>query len=175
MQVTEDYHPPDPDYWEEIMPQFNLDDAAVEADLIVEEVSCNMIEPESENDESQCDDESCVEDFLGQLCTSTPFGTPLHSAHLKLDGIPSKAEDLTRNEALSASMITHASSEAVDSLDPDHILSFEDEMANDTEPLQILTSEETLLVGKGTVNSVCTRESSPTGQILRLPELLTVN
>ena len=48
MQVTEDYHPPDPDYWEEIMPQFDLDDAAVEADLIVEEVSCNMIELEPE-------------------------------------------------------------------------------------------------------------------------------
>ena len=47
--MTEDYHPPDPDYWEEIMPQFDLDDTAVEADLIVEEVSCNMIELESEN------------------------------------------------------------------------------------------------------------------------------
>ena len=46
VQVTEDYHPPDPDYWEEIMPQFDLDDAIVEADLIVEEVSCNMIESE---------------------------------------------------------------------------------------------------------------------------------
>ena len=44
VQVSEDYHPPDPDYWEEIMPQFDLDAAAVEADLIVEEVSCNMIE-----------------------------------------------------------------------------------------------------------------------------------
>ena len=47
VQVTEDYHPPDPDYWEEIMTQFGLDDATVEADLIVEEVSFNMIEPES--------------------------------------------------------------------------------------------------------------------------------
>ena len=94
---------------------------------------------------------------------------------MKPDEISSKAEDLTGNKALNASMITHASSEAVDSLDPDHTLSFDDEMADDTEPPQILTSEETLLVGKGTVNSVCTRESSPTGQILRLPEPLTVN
>ena len=94
---------------------------------------------------------------------------------MKPDGISSKAEDLAGNEGLSASMITHASSEAVDSLDPDHTLSFDDEMVDDTEPPQILTSEETILVGKGTVNSVCTRKSSPTGQILRLPEPLTVN
>ena len=77
-----------------------------------------MIEPESENDESQCEDESCVEDFVGQLCTSTLFGTPLHTAQLKPDEISSKAEDLTGNEALNASMITHASSEAVNYLDP---------------------------------------------------------
>ena len=48
-------------------------------------------------------------------------------------------------------------------------------MVDNTEPLQILTSEETLLVGKGAVNSVCTRESAPTGQILRLPEPLSLN
>ena len=29
-QVTEEYHPPDADYWEEIMPQFDLDDAVAE-------------------------------------------------------------------------------------------------------------------------------------------------
>ena len=39
----------------------------------------------------------------------------------------------------------------------------------------MLTSEETQLAGKSTVNSVCAKESSPTGQILRLPELLVVN
>ena len=171
VQVTEDYHPPDPDYWEEIMPQFDLDDAAVKADLIVEEVSCNMIELESENDESQCDDEFCVEDSLGQLCTSTPFNTPLHTVQLKPDEISSKAEDLTGSDTLSTSMITHAFSKAVDSHDPDNTFSFNDDMADDDEPLQMLTSEETQLVGKGTVNSVCTRESSPTGKILRLPEL----
>ena len=60
VQVTEDYHPPDPNYWEEIMPQIDLDDSAIEADLIVEEVSCNMIELESENDAPQCDDKSCT-------------------------------------------------------------------------------------------------------------------
>ena len=91
VQVTEDYHPPDPDYWEEIIPQFDLDDATVEADLIVEEVSCNMIEPESGNDESLCDDKSCVEDFVGQLCTSTPFGTALHTVQLRPDEISSKS------------------------------------------------------------------------------------
>ena len=133
VQVTEDYHAPDSDYWEEIMPQFDLDDATVEADLIVEEVSCNIIELESENDESQCDDESCVEDIVGQSCTSTPFGTPVHTVQLKPDEISSKTEDLTRSEALSTSMITHASSKAVDSLDPDDMLSFDDEMTDDNE------------------------------------------
>ena len=46
VKVTDEYHPPDADYWEEIMPQFDLDDAIAEADLMVEEVTCNMIEPE---------------------------------------------------------------------------------------------------------------------------------
>ena len=44
-----------------------------------------------------------------------------------------RAEDLTGNKALNASMITHASSEAVDSLDPDNMLSFDDEMADGNE------------------------------------------
>ena len=48
-QVAEDYHPPDADYWEEILPQFDLDDAVADADLIVEEVSCNMVQLESED------------------------------------------------------------------------------------------------------------------------------
>ena len=43
-QVTKEYHPPDADYWEEIMPQFDLDDAVAEGDLLVEEIACNMIE-----------------------------------------------------------------------------------------------------------------------------------
>ena len=80
MQVTEDYHPPNPDYWEEIMPQFDLD-------LIVEEVSCNMIESEPENDVSQCDDKSCVEDYVGQLCASTLCSTSLHTVQLRPDEI----------------------------------------------------------------------------------------
>ena len=46
-QVAEDYHPPDVDYWEEILPQFALDDAIADRDLIVEEVSCNMVQLES--------------------------------------------------------------------------------------------------------------------------------
>ena len=39
----------------------------------------------------------------------------------------------------------------------------------------MLTSEETQLAGKSAVDSVCTRESSPTGQILRLSEPLVVS
>ena len=53
VQVTDEYHPPDPDYWEEIMPQFDLDDAIAEADLMVEEVTCNMVEPELVDDRDQ--------------------------------------------------------------------------------------------------------------------------
>ena len=49
VQVAEDYHPLDADYWEEILPQFDLDDAVADTDLIVEEVSCNMIQLESED------------------------------------------------------------------------------------------------------------------------------
>ena len=45
-QVTKEYQPPDADYWEEIMPQFDLDDAIAEGDLLVEEITCNMIEPD---------------------------------------------------------------------------------------------------------------------------------
>ena len=53
VKVTDEYHPPDADYWEEIMPQFDLDDAIAEADLMVEEVMCNMIEPELIDDRGQ--------------------------------------------------------------------------------------------------------------------------
>ena len=52
-RVTKEYHPPDADYWEEIMPQFDLDDAIAEGDLLVEEVMCNMIEPGLINDGDQ--------------------------------------------------------------------------------------------------------------------------
>ena len=52
-QVTEEYHPPDADYWEEIMPQFDLDDAIAEGDLLVEEIMCNMIEPDLIDDREQ--------------------------------------------------------------------------------------------------------------------------
>ena len=53
VQVTNEYHPPDADYWEEIMPQFDLDDAVAEVDLMVEEVTCNMVEPELVDDRDQ--------------------------------------------------------------------------------------------------------------------------
>ena len=53
VKVTDEYHPPDADYWEEIMPQFDLDDAVAEVDLMVEEVTCNMIEPELMGDGGQ--------------------------------------------------------------------------------------------------------------------------
>ena len=59
VQVTEEYHPPDADYWEEIMPQFNLDDAIAEGDLLVEEVTCNMIEPGLIDDRDQDHEEFC--------------------------------------------------------------------------------------------------------------------
>ena len=95
VQVTEDCQPPDPEYWEEIMPQFDLDGATPEANLIVEEVSCNMIEPESENDESQSDQESCSEKFNCQLCTPTQCDTPLHTEQLMTNEISSRSEDLT--------------------------------------------------------------------------------
>ena len=35
------------------MPQFNLDDAIAEGDLLVEEVMCNMIEPDLIDDRDQ--------------------------------------------------------------------------------------------------------------------------
>ena len=35
------------------MPQFDLDDAVAEADLMVEEIMCNMIEPELIDDRGQ--------------------------------------------------------------------------------------------------------------------------
>ena len=57
-QVTEEYHPPDADYWEENMPQFDLDEAIAEGDLLVEEVTCNMIEPDLSDDRDQ-DHEKC--------------------------------------------------------------------------------------------------------------------
>ena len=53
VKVTEEYHPPDADYWEEIIPQFDLDDAIAEADLMVGEVMCNMVEPELMGDGGQ--------------------------------------------------------------------------------------------------------------------------
>ena len=52
-QVTEEYQPPDTDYWEEIMPQFNLDGAIAEGDILVEEIACNMIEPDLIDDRDQ--------------------------------------------------------------------------------------------------------------------------
>ena len=52
VQVTEDYHPLDTDYWEEILPQFDLDDATADADLIIEEASCNMVQLGLENGQS---------------------------------------------------------------------------------------------------------------------------
>ena len=162
MQVTEDYHPPDPDYWEEIMPQFDLDDATVEADLIVEEVNCNIIESEPENDVSQCDDKSCVEDYVGQLCASTLCSTSTHTVQLRPD------------EISDTSMITCTFNGAVDFPNPEDMFFFNDEMVHDEESIQLLTSEGTQLLGKSTVNSICNRGSSPTGKILRLPEPLVV-
>ena len=42
-QVAKEFQPPDADYWEEIMPQFDLDGAIAEGDILVEEITCNMI------------------------------------------------------------------------------------------------------------------------------------
>ena len=52
-QVAEDFQPPDADYWEEIMPQFDLDGAIAEGDILVEEIACNMIEPDLIDDRDQ--------------------------------------------------------------------------------------------------------------------------
>ena len=59
VQVTDEYHPPDADYWEEVMPQFDLDDAVTEADLMVEEVRCNMVGPELVDDRDQDREKFC--------------------------------------------------------------------------------------------------------------------
>ena len=160
VQVTEDYHPPDPNYWEEIMPQFDLDDAAIEADLIVEEVSCNMTEPESENDVSQCDDRSCTEDCAAQLCASTLSSTLLHTAQLEPDEISGTL------------MITHVLVEQLVSLTLRTHSSLM--MIHDEAHIKLLTSEGTQLLDKCTMNSVCARECLPTGKILRLHEPLVV-
>ena len=162
VQVAEDYHPPDPDYWEEIMPQFDLDAAAVEADLIVEEVSCNMIESEPENDVSQWDDKSCVEDCFGQLCASTLCSASLHAVQLRPDGI------------LDTSMITSNFNGAVGFPSPEDISFFNEKKVCDEESTKLLTSGGTQLLGKSTVSSICDRGSSPTGKNLRLPEPLII-
>ena len=52
-QVAEDFQPPDADYWEEIIPQFDLDGAIAEGDILVEEIVCNMIEPDLIDDRDQ--------------------------------------------------------------------------------------------------------------------------
>ena len=41
------------------MPQFNLDDAIAEGDLLVEEVMCNMIEPDLIDDRDQDHEKFC--------------------------------------------------------------------------------------------------------------------
>ena len=51
--MAEDFQPPDADYWEEIMPQFDLDGAIAEGDILVEEIACNMIEPDLIDDRDQ--------------------------------------------------------------------------------------------------------------------------
>ena len=158
VQVTEDYHPPDPNYWEEIMPQFDLDDAAIEADLIVEEVSCNMIEPESENDVSQYDDRSCTEDCAAQLCASTLSSTSLHTAQLEPDEISGTL------------MITCVLDGAAGFPNPEDTFFFNDKMIHDEAPITLLTSEGTQLLDKCMINSVYARECLPTGKVLRLHE-----
>ena len=160
VQVAEDYHPPDPDYWEEIMPQFDLDDATVEADLIVEEVSCNMIELVPENDVSQWDDKSCVEDCFGQLCASTFCGASPHAVQLRPDGISD------------TSMITSNFDGAVGFPSHENISFFNEKKVCDEESIQLLTSGGTQFLGKSTVNSVCDRGSPLTGKNSRLPEPL---
>ena len=60
VKISEDFQPPDPEYWEEIMPQFDMDDVILEADLIVEEVCCNMIEIENHDEDSQEDNKNSL-------------------------------------------------------------------------------------------------------------------
>ena len=66
VQVTEEYQPPDADYWEEIMPQFDLDGAIAEGDILVEEIACNMIEPVRIDDRDQ-GFESCATSPKGDI------------------------------------------------------------------------------------------------------------
>ena len=62
--MAEDLQPPDADYWEEIMPQFDLDGAIAEGDILVEEIACNMIEPDLIDDRDQ-DFEFCHQIYDG--------------------------------------------------------------------------------------------------------------
>ena len=71
-------------------------------------------------------------------------------------------------------MITHALDGAAGFPNPEDMFFFNGKMIHDEAPIKLLTSEGTQLLGKYMVNSVCTREYSPTGKILRLHELSVV-
>ena len=92
VKVTDEYHPPDADYWEEIMPQFDLDDAAAEADLMVEEVMCNMIEPELMGDGGQ----DC-EGFCGIAISGSDDVFPLEGKVQNNDDIQQVYDDACLN------------------------------------------------------------------------------
>ena len=92
VKVTEEYHPPDTDYWEEIMPQFDLDDAVVEVDLMVEEVMCNMVEPELMGDGGQDH-----EGFRGIVISSSDGVFPLEGKVQNNDDIQQVYDDACLN------------------------------------------------------------------------------
>ena len=92
VKVTDEYHPPDADYWEEIMPQFDLDDAVAEADLMVEEVTCNMIELELVGDGGQD-----LEGFCGIAISGSDDVFPLEGKVQNNDDIQQVYDDACLN------------------------------------------------------------------------------
>ena len=113
VKISEDFQPPDPEYWEEIMPQFDMDDAISEADLIVEEVCCNMIKIENHDEDLQEDNKNSLhidgQEYSIDAHSNEEFTT------LEM-GINHDQKSISiplyiSGRSLSASMITYASDE----------------------------------------------------------------
>ena len=94
-----------------------------------------MIESQPENDVSQCDDKSCVEDYVGQLCASTLCSTSPHTVQLRPD------------EISDTSMITHTFNGAVDFPNPEDMFFFNDEMVHDVGIYSIVNLRRDTITG----------------------------